>query len=101
GEERDIGTERLRRGLGRGIVVMEIVDHFLGPDRRRLGQDILVQRGAHPAVGSSVDIDREGRNRRFADDVERILGEGGELVAALVMVGRAPYAPHAWRGRGW
>ena len=80
----------------RRVIVGEIIDHFLGPHRGRLGQDILVQRGADPRIRSGVDVDREGRDRRLADDLERVFGEVGELVAADVVIGRRSSALRRW-----
>ena len=107
-EHGDIGAERLSRALRRRIVVVEIVDHFLGPDRGRLRQDVLVERGPDPGIGGGVDVDREGRDRRLADDLEGVFGDVGELVAADILVGRRPDARDVahrrchrrrWRGR--
>src|SRR3954463_6847854 len=85
-KDRDIGAERLRDIARRGVVVGEIVDQLLGPDRGRLRQDIPVQRGADEGIGGGVDIDREGRDRLLADQLERILRDRSELVAADIMI---------------
>ncbi len=87
GEDRDIGAERLIGRARRSVAIGEIIDHLLGPHRRRLGQDVAVERGADEGIGGGVDIDREGRDRILTRDLERILGRGGELVAADIVIG--------------
>jgi hypothetical protein len=61
--------------LAAGVIVVEIVDHFLGPHGGRLRQDILVQRGADPGIGAvstSIEKVETGASRTI---LKRIFGE--------------------------
>ncbi len=46
-----------------GIVVREVVDELLHPDRVGGGQGVLVEEAPDVAVARRVDVDREGRER--------------------------------------
>ena len=101
---RDIGAERRLLRPRRRVVIAEVVDQFLAPHRIRLREDVAVERRAHPRIRRRVDVDREGRDRDLANDLERIFVGMRELVAALIVVRRRRPLRHvhARSGRrGW
>src|SRR5260370_1293482 len=89
-EDRDARPERLVRRRRRLVAVREVVDQLLDPHRVRLRQDVAAERGPHEGIGRGVDVDREGRNRRLADEPERIIRRAGELIAPDRFARRAP-----------
>ena len=87
GKHRGRDPERLGGRCRRLVGVREVVDQLLGAHRRRLRQDVAVERGAHERIGGGVHVDRERGDRRLAHHLEGILAGARELVAADIFGG--------------
>jgi len=73
----DIHRERVVAGRGR-VVIREIVQQFLDPDRILGGELILIQEPPDVGVTRRVDVDRERRERLLGDADERVIHDRGE-----------------------
>ena len=80
--------EWLITALRQRVVVVKIVDQFLGPHRIALGQHTVVEHAPHKAVRCCVHVHGKCRYRIFADQLDRVLLEGLEMVPAHVLVVR-------------
>ena len=86
GHDGDIRLERRVQAVGCRVVVREVVDELLHANRVRGRQYTLVEPRPHEGVGRGVDVDGEGRDRLFGDDLDRVRVERLEAVAALIAV---------------
>jgi len=59
--------------LGFRIVVSEVIDHLLDPNRILRRHGVAVQKPSEIAVGCRIDIDRKSRKRAFRHLLERQL----------------------------
>jgi len=78
-EGADGGPEWRLARVGRRVVVREVVDQFLDPDRIRRWQVPARERRPQDGIGSGVYINREGGYRGLACDLQR----GGPVVRPL------------------
>src|SRR3546814_8833944 len=63
---------------GQGIVVREIVDHFLQSHSAFGRQATLIEQTSHIGIAAGVDIDAEGRDRRLGDAVDGVVRQRSE-----------------------
>ena len=82
-----VDVDRERVVLGRGVALVEVVDEFLDPDTRRVGQVAVADVAPGDGVGGRVDVEGE---RRFP-----VLVGVDERVDPRILVGDAV----VWRGR--
>ena len=66
GEERAraaVDVDRERVVFRRGVALVEVVDEFLDPDARRIGQVAVADVAPGDGVGGGVDVEAERRSR--------------------------------------
>jgi len=70
--------------FGLRIVIAEIVDHFLGPDRVGGRKLILIEVATDGAIGSGIDVDGKGGQRLGERAVEDIGSNGAKLLGVPI-----------------
>ncbi|MNL33591.1 hypothetical protein D3C87_1555120 [compost metagenome] len=69
-----------------GVVIREVIDHFLQPHRAFRWQTPLIEQAADVGVSASVDVSAEGRDRRFGNAVDRVIRQRLILLSLFIAI---------------